>query len=217
MAKKKKKRNTKGGSLKRAAVVCLIPCLAVGAGIALNHLWRMWDAHTHPKDYVDYVEQYAEEYDVPADVIWAVIKVESDFDPLAESSVGARGLMQMMPATFDWLTGKEHLGEHLPDTALYTPEVSIRYGAYYLRYLHQKFDNWETVFAAYNGGEGNVAKWLADPQYSDGQGNLTYIPFEETRNYVTKVKNARQAYRELYGEEASQADPNETNADSATK
>ena len=83
----------------------------------------------------------------------------------------------MLPSTFEWLTGDEHLGDHLPKRQLDTPEVSIRYGAYYLSYLYKKFNyNWDTTFAAYNGGEGNVAKWLKNPDYSDGKGNLTDFP-----------------------------------------
>jgi soluble lytic murein transglycosylase len=109
--------------------------------------------------------------------------------------------MQMMPSTFEWLTGEEHLSENLSAHTLYDPEISIRYGTYYLRYLYQKFDcNWDTALAAYNGGEGNVAKWLADPKYSDGEGNLTDIPFTETEKYVKKVNDAIETYKKLYPE-----------------
>ena len=152
-----------------------------------------------PKNYDEYVAKYAEEYNIPEYVLFAVIKVESNFDPKAKSSAGAMGLMQMMPSTFKWLTGNDHLAEHLPAEALYIPDVSIRYGAYYLKYLYRKFDyNWDTVFAAYNAGETNVSKWLKDKDYSDGNGNLTEIPFKETRNYVKKVNDAVSTYKELY-------------------
>ena len=79
--------------------------------------------------------------------------------------------------------------------------MNIRYGTYYLQYLYRKFDyNWDTVFAAYNGGEGNVSKWLGDEEYSDGEGNLTDIPFPETKAYVTKVNRAIDTYKDLYYE-----------------
>ena len=185
-------------NVKRFAVVALIILGSIAAGFLLNLGWNVLDRAAHPQDFFPSVERYAKEYDVPEDLILAVIKVESDFDPNAQSSVGAMGLMQMMPTTFDWLTGKEHLGEYLPPSKLYDPEVSIRYGTYYLRYLYQKFNcNWETAIAAYNGGEGNVTQWLNDPEYSDSEGNLTYIPFKETRNYVQKVKDAREMYQKL--------------------
>ena len=101
----------------------------------------------------------------------------------------------MTPKTFAWLTSSEHLGENLTPDELFDPEVSIRYGTYYLKYLFTRFHNWDTVLAAYNGGEGNVAKWLADDEYSNGDGTLKYIPFKETRNYVKKVNQAIDNYK----------------------
>jgi len=183
---------------KRIFTIVLIVFLAIAVGLGVHLLWNLWEEEQREEKnsvtFATLIEKYADEYDVPKELVFAVIKVESGFDPEAESSVGALGLMQMMPKTFEWLTGEEHLGENLAVHALTDPEVSIRYGTYYLRYLYLKFENWDTVLAAYNGGEGNVAKWLADPEYSDGNGNLTYIPFEETRNYVKKVNDAMAKY-----------------------
>ena len=183
---------------KRVITVILIIFAAILVGVAINLVRGIMEKSTHPDDYYDYIEKYSKEYDVPEEVICAVIKTESDFDCFAESSVGARGLMQMMPKTFEWLTGDEHLGEGLPFDMVFDPEVSIRYGAYYLRYLYNKFGNWDTVLAAYNGGEGNVAKWLKDPQYSSDGVTLKDIPFEETKNYVIKVNNEITTYKNLY-------------------
>ena len=189
-------------TLKRILAFILILCAFIVLGIVINFLWGELDPPAYPYPYSDLVEQYAKEYEIPEEILYAVIKVESDFDPSATSSVGALGLMQMMPKTFEWLTGDEHLGEHLPINSLYQPNVSIRYGAYYLRYLYKKFDrNWNTVLAAYNGGEGNVAKWLKDPAYSDGKGNLIFIPFDETRSYVSKVNEAIEIYQNNYDEQ----------------
>lgn len=183
---------------KRIFTIFLIIILALGIGFGIHLLWDLWEdeqrEETNSVTFATLIEKYSDEYNVPKELVFAVIKVESGFDPEAESSVGALGLMQMMPKTFEWLTGEEHLDEHLSFEKLTDPEVSIRYGTYYLRYLYLKFENWDTVLAAYNGGEGNVAKWLADPEYSDGNGNLTYIPFEETRNYVEKVNRAMSKY-----------------------
>ena len=188
---------------KRLLTVLLIIFLAIAIGVAIHLIWNRVDEKRHQTDYEALVESYSEEYDVPPEIIFSVIKVESNFDPYARSSAGAVGLMQMMPSTFEWLTGEDHLDENLSSLRLTDPEVSIRYGTYYLRYLYLKFDkNWDTALAAYNAGEGNVAKWLLDPEYSDGKGNLTYIPFEETRNYVKKVNDAIAHYEKLF-EEAS--------------
>ncbi len=148
----------------------------------------------HPREYTEQVEKYSAEYNIPDYIVYAIIDVESNFDPLA-SSGKAYGLMQMTPATFRWLSSNEHLGDNLYTTSLFDPDISIRYGCYYLRYLFDKFQNWETVFAAYNAGEGNVTKWLSSSEYSDGSGALTKIPFKETRAYVKKVNNAIAYYK----------------------
>lgn len=186
---------------KRLGIVALIVVSFLLLGILLNFGWNRAEEATHPIKYEEIVAKYADEYGIPETLIFAIIKVESDFDATATSSAGAIGLMQMMPSTFEWLTGEEHLREYLPSSSLLLPEVSIRYGVYYLSYLYQKFDcNQKTALAAYNGGEGNVAKWLKDPDYSDGNGNLTYIPFEETRSYVSKVLDAEQTYQKIHYE-----------------
>lgn len=183
----------------RTVAIILIIAISLGLAVGIDLLLTKAEEKLYPLEYGELVSLYAKEYNIPEYVILAVIKVESDFDPLARSKAGAMGLMQMMPSTFKWLTGSEHLGEYLPTDSLYIPDVSIRYGAYYLLYLYRKFDyNWDTVFAAYNGGEGNVATWLESPEYSDGNGNLTYIPIKETRNYVKKVNTALDEYKKLY-------------------
>lgn len=183
-------------SIPLAIVIIIIVSLAIAIladlGISLV------EKSEYPVKYEQHIEKYCSEYNIPEYIVLAVIKVESDFEPTATSSAGALGLMQMMPSTFKWLTSSEHLAEYLSPASLYEPSVSIRYGCYYLKYLFEKFHNWDTVLAAYNGGEGNVAKWLADDEYSDGKGNLVNIPFKETRNYVKKVNNAIDFYKDTY-------------------
>ncbi len=185
----------------KTIAILLIIALALGLAFGLDALFNKAEGGVYPREYSEYVSKYSSKYNIPEYVIYAVIKVESDFVPTAKSSADAMGLMQMTPSTFEWLTGREHLDEGLPAEALYIPEVSIRYGTYYLQYLYRKFDyNWDTAIAAYNGGEGNVAKWLDDPKYSDGEGNLKWIPFYETRMYVIKVNIAIDTYKKLYYE-----------------
>ena len=146
------------------------------------------------------MEAYAEQYGVPETVVYAVIKTESNFDSGAVSSAGAVGLMQMMPETFEWLTD-EILFDHLESGMLYDPETNIKYGTYLLSRFYDRYGDWELVFAAYNGGVGNVDEWLEDPEYADGDGGLKKIPFKETRQYVKKVTDAWDMYERLYGEE----------------
>lgn len=186
---------------KRIIAVILIIAISISLGIAVDMGWTFLEKRLYPLSYDDLISNASAEFGVPKYIIYAVIKVESDFDPDAVSSADARGLMQMIEPTFKWLTSDEHLDENLPYRRVFEPEVSIRYGTYYLSYLYKKFDyNWDTAFAAYNGGEGNVAKWLADPKYSDGEGNLTDIPFTETEKYVKKVNDAIETYKKLYPE-----------------
>lgn len=157
-----------------------------------------------PEEYVPFVEQYADEFGVPVDLVYAVIKTESGFDSSAVSGKGAIGLMQMMPATFEWLTD-DILREYLGIGMLYDPETNIKYGTYYLSRLYNRFGDWDTALAAYNGGEGNVSEWLRDKKYSDDGIKLKTdkIPdeFSETKNYVKKVNKALKKYKELYNSE----------------
>lgn len=138
----------------------------------------------------------AASFDVSPAMILAVISTESDFKPDALSSVGAIGLMQLMPDTFSFLRD-ERLKEDIPDDAIWQRDVNIRYGTYYLSYLFDRFGSWHTALAAYNAGEGRVADWLKDPLLSDGI-TLFRIPFEETENYVTVTLEAYRHYLEKY-------------------
>ena len=148
-------------------------------------------------EYSEYVQKYSDEYGVDCDIIFAVIKCESNFKPDAKSSAGAMGLMQMVPSTFKDM--QKRLGEDLDDNDHFDPETSIKYGTYYLKYLYNYFGDWELVFAAYNAGMGNVSKWLKNDEYST-DGKLVNIPFPETERYVKKVKAAREEYIKLLTE-----------------
>jgi hypothetical protein len=126
------------------------------------------------------VAEAAAEHGVDADLINAVIWVESRFDPEAKSPAGARGLMQLMPATAAYLA--KQLGERSPRA--YDPEFNVRAGALYLAEMISKFGEERYAVAAYHAGPGNVKKWLesgeAFPDYSD--------------TYVAKVMDARSRF-----------------------
>lgn len=181
--------------INRPLAVTIILIISISVSLVFNTISECSHRKLPLDECKPIVDKYAEQYNVPSYLVLAVIEVESEFDPAATSSAGACGLMQMTPKTFAWLTSSEHLGENLTPDELFDPEVSIRYGTYYLKYLFTCFHNWDTVLAAYNGGEGNVAKWLADDEYSNGDGTLKYIPFKETRNYVKKVNQAIDNYK----------------------
>ena len=179
----------------RTVVLLTIIGLSIGIGFGIDGLCDLIDRKTHPLKYMDYVEKYSREYSVPQSVILAVMKCESDFESNAVSKAGAVGLMQMMPDTFVWLS-RDKLGENHEAGMLYDPETNIKYGTYYLQYLHSRFGSWEKAIIAYNWGEGNFSEFLSEEGYSEG--DYDSIPVGETRNYVKKVMHHWKKYKELY-------------------
>lgn len=174
--------------------LCLLALiiLAVAALVAIPYIRQ----HFYPREYSELVSKYCDSFAVPEPLAYAVIQAESDFDPNATSHVGAKGLMQLMPETLDWLS--RLLGEDKPSGDITDPETNIKYGVYYLRHLYDRFGDWDTALAAYNAGHGRVATWLSDSRYSDDGVKLKKIPFEETENYVNKVNASRKQYEEIY-------------------
>lgn len=146
----------------------------------------------------DLIERYAREYNLDPAFVTAIIRNESSFRTEAESSVGARGLMQMMPDTAEWIAGK--LGESYDFDLLYTPEVSIRYGCWYLGYLSDLFAGDPVlVCAAYHAGQGEVWGWLGESDVSpDGVSvPISNIPISQTKQYAERVTTAYGIYRAL--------------------
>ena len=177
-------------------VVCVIAAALI-LGFIYDAVITAVERSEHPLSYSAEVKNASQKYGVPEALIYTIIKSESGFDPNAISKVGAVGLMQLMPSTFEDLT-ENFLGENLPESALYDPATNISYGVYYLSWLYSKFENWETVTAAYNIGLGTVYAWLADPSCSDDGVILKHIPADETRAYVRKVTSAKETYERLY-------------------
>lgn len=149
---------------------------------------------TLPLRHDDIIRQQAKEKDVPADLIAAVIYEESRFRDQT-SSAGARGLMQITPATAEYVEDLSG-GSTFDQSDLANPDINIRYGTFYLRHLLNQFDGDEVAaLAAYNAGETNVFEWGgSDLEISD-------IPFPETRHYVQDVLEKRDAYRRKYAAE----------------
>ena len=172
----------------------LLLCVLI-AIVTRDHLQKQ----LYPRHYTEYVERYADQYGVPKNLIYAVIETESGFRADAVSPAGAIGLMQLMPVTFEWLT-EYQLRENLPARKISDPEINIRYGVFYLRWLYDRYGHWTEACAAYNAGHGNMDKWLQDREMTDEDGRLLVnrIPNDETRTYVKKVHNAYDAYARLY-------------------
>lgn len=154
-----------------------------------------------PIKYSDYIVKYSQRYDLDPYLVAAVIKTESNFEEKAKSNKNAYGLMQITVDTAEWAAEKMEI-VHFNTEMLYEPDFNIKMGCWYLDNLRDEFDdNMEVVLAAYNGGRGNVQKWLKNRVHSTDGKSLQYIPFKETDKYVKKVKVNYSIYKYLYGED----------------
>lgn len=151
----------------------------------------------YPKKYSDYVEQYCVQYKVPRDLVYSVIKNESNFRPNAVSSIGARGLMQITDETFEWAKWRMK-DEDTEYQDLFDPETNIKYGTYILSMLLDEFKSYETALAAYHAGWGSVKRWLSDDKFSSDGQNIDAIPFLDTAKYVPKVMKTCEIYNKIY-------------------
>ena len=174
-----------------AALLAVLGLAAAGVGYvhATEPGWwvRLW----YPLKYESIVRGHARNYRLDPALLAAVIYQESKFRSNVKSSSGAIGLMQLLPDTAKGIaihTG----GSRFRVSDLYNPEINVRYGAWYLRHLLDKYGDERTALAAYNAGQENVDRWRRD-----GSG----IPFSETRHYVARVEHLKTLYRRGYGGE----------------
>ena len=178
----------KHGCLRSLFIVLLTFCVlyfSVGEGktVILKKIY--------PIEYGQLVEKYAEEFSLDKNLIYAVIKVESNFNPDAVSVVEAKGLMQLMDETAEECNRLGKFGYNIPED-IYSPDCNIRLGCSYISRLFDKYGDMRLAVAAYNAGTGNVDKWLIE------DAGLENIPYKETRNYVKKVFDAFERYNSLY-------------------
>lgn len=186
-------------SLKVLLVFAII--IVVGIYLLLYIGKRMF-----PLEYRDLVVKYSQENELDPSLVFSVIKAESNFNPQATSHKNARGLMQIIDNTGIWAANKIGIKEFKVEY-LYDPEINIKIGCWYLKNLRNEIYNYngqlnnELVLAAYNGGIGNVQKWLSDRAYSSNGKTLDKIPYKETENYVRKVKYYQEIYKRMYGKD----------------
>ena len=135
----------------------VLVCIAAVLLMALPPLAREADRLLYPRKYSRQVEQWAAEYELDPLLVYAFIRTESGFDPAATSSVEARGLMQMTEETFIWQRSKIAPDEDLTFDELYDPDVSIRFGCYYIHLCMERYGgDVATAAAAYHSGWGTV-------------------------------------------------------------
>ncbi len=181
----------------RSLVILIILILSVLFGYVYSSVWHKIDLRTHPREYGELVETYADEYGVPEYLLYGVILAGSDFRSNHVSGDGRVGLMQMSEKTFLKLT--RITKETLDPGILYDPETNLRYGTYWLSYLYTKLGRWNAVLAAYAADDEElIAVWLENEKYTDENGALTVIPDEGLREAVEAIEKEAEMYRDLY-------------------
>lgn len=182
----------KQGKRKRAAVAVILCVVLVASAVTLGALWVLYRAY--PYNFRQDVEDNAALYGLDPLLVAAVIRTESSWRAGAQSSVGATGLMQLMPDTGAWIAAKN--GWEYDETRLTDGATNIRLGCWYLWYLLDKFDGDMTLaLAAYNAGDNTVEKWVSEGRFDGGEPD---IPYPETRSFVKKVMDSYEKYKLLY-------------------
>lgn len=160
-------------------------------------------AQAHPFKYRELIETQAQVNNLHPAFIAAIVLNESSFNPDAESSVGARGLMQVMPDTAEWVHGKIGEGANYNFDMMYDASTNVRYACWYMNFLSERFRGDPVlVAAAFHAGQGTVQNWLSDSRYSTDNQTIALENMMDgpTKNYTTRVLKAYAVYKRLYYE-----------------
>jgi soluble lytic murein transglycosylase len=189
--------------LRRRLALGLVAILAAVGLVAALTPWldRAVQEVSLPLRHEDIIRQQAGDKGLDPALIAGVIYAESRFRDQT-SHAGAKGLMQIMPQTADYIARKSG-GTAFVQGDLATPQINIAYGSWYLRYLMDRYDGRSVLaLAAYNAGEGKVDEWRAQAADRGESFSVSrHIPYEETRDYVRRVLQARAEYRREYPRE----------------
>jgi soluble lytic murein transglycosylase len=190
--------------MRRRRTFAIFAALVVGAAVAVVAMvpgvqQRIQELYL-PLQHEDIIRQQARVKNLDPALIAAVIYQESKFEDRT-SSAGAKGLMQILPGTAQFIAHKSG-GTAFELRDLATPQINISYGSWYLRYLIRRYGGNETLaVAAYNAGESNVDKWVRRAGGDQSFDPSADIPFPETRHYVASVMDHRNQYRDKYAKE----------------
>lgn len=170
--------------------------LAIGIFFAIVYGLIAYQTSRTQISYQDQIYEYSEKYNVDPLLTASIIKVESDFDNNAQSHQGAHGLMQLLEDTAKHsadVVGIDYYPEKLNDV-----DYNLDLGIGYFDYLYRYYNNKDLALAAYNGGVGNVDTWLKEGTLDKDNPDSLNIPFEETRQYVTKVNANYEVMKKFY-------------------
>jgi soluble lytic murein transglycosylase len=199
-ASRRRPRRRRSKVLRRRITLLVIALVAVGIATLMVKPWadKAVQELSLPLRHEDVIRQQAQDKNLDPTLIAGVIYVESRFRDQT-SHAGAKGLMQIMPSTADYIAHKSG-GTRFEQGDLADPQINISYGSWYLRYLLERYHGNEPLaLAAYNAGEGKVDQWWREAaDHGERFRVADHIPFPETREYVGKVLSARRDYRREY-------------------
>lgn len=176
-----------------------IPLIAaLCAVVVLNFAYKIIMKRLYPLKYSDLVEHYSNEYNLDKMLVYAVIKCESNFDPNAVSSANAKGLMQLMDDTFEWVQTKDDTDQKLDASALYDPQTNIKYGTLLLSLHLNEFSDPATALAAYHAGRGRVNEWIKNDKIQKRSDGNCSVPYKDTEAYIKRVLKVKEIYQKLY-------------------
>lgn len=219
-SRKRRNKEAKREQFLTIVFICLLPAVLILAGMNIRNFIRLKqcqseiakleaaetkrlndekrDISQHQVKYRDYIEYYSNINGVDPAFTAAIIKRESNYDPKAVSVVYARGLMQILQDTGEWLAPKVDI-DSFDVSMLFDAETNIKMGCWYLGYLSRMFDGDPILIAcAYHAGQNNVKNWVK--KYSRDGIHLTIndIPTDDTRYYAGKVIHSYAVYQQYY-------------------
>jgi lytic transglycosylase catalytic len=203
----KKKRKQKGIDVEKGEnerlknkkiLVCglIILILIVFLIVFKNKIQRIF----YPKLHEEFVSMYSDEYGVDENLVFAVIKAESNFQEDAVSHKDALGLMQIMKETAEDVARKYNIEIDFNNSEreILNVQNNIKIGTKYLAVLLEKYKNIEVAVAAYNAGIGTVDNWIEKEIIKSDGSDIENIPYKETNNYVRKILRNYKIYQDLY-------------------
>ena len=183
----------------KVIAILIAVILIIIAIFRISNIQEILGKKIYKQQYSEYVNKYAQMYDIDPLWIYAIIKVESNFNKDAKSNSGAKGLMQLMDSTATEQAKKLKI-ENFESNMLFDPEINIMIGTKYFDDLLSKYDeNYYLAIAAYNGGIGNVDTWIEKGIISKDRSNIENVPYKETNVYVRKTINCYSMYKKIYG------------------
>lgn len=180
---------------KKVKLLLIILGIIIFSIIAVIAINKQMIKTLYKKEYAEYVTKYSQKYDVEKNLIYALIKVESNFKPDAISHQNAKGLMQLMSATAKELANKSQI--QLTEENILDPDININLGTQYISILLNKYESMEVALAAYNAGSGNVDRWIKNGTIKADGSDIENIPYKETNTYIRKIMRDYKIYMQL--------------------